>query len=265
MFTKGKKYDLWVSGQGIDITTSVAGFIPFFSLLDSAGTRIAGFRKVNSDTASVVAGTVLDVASFSPIGSAAKGAAKLGNMALNFANLGGSADYKVEEAIYNHFDHDIWISDSRDTVDAKFNYAKDQMMALVQSGDIEIKKAGDYFGEGAFSSYSKSVGWTTRQFDPLTGQYKTFYQNDYYFFKAGGGSCYTSSSGEGQISDIENNIREGALSGESSKPSRETSKPNAIFDSGIRPQHNLSGHGDTPDARVSPSKPIPSRIPGGPK
>jgi len=84
----------------------------------------------------------------------------------------------IAETISNHFNSRLWISDTRNIVDSKFNYAMNAMTQALADGRIKIRNSTDVFGIGAFSGFPV----TTRQFDPLFNQNRTFRRDTYYFF-----------------------------------------------------------------------------------
>ncbi len=105
-------------------------------------------------------------------------------------------DYQVEEAIANQFAVSAWYSDTRDIVDEKFNYAKNNMILLMLNGEVEVKKAVEYFGSDEFEHDYSSISVV----DPLTGRENLYYKNDYYFFMI-------DESASDKIHELEKNMR----------------------------------------------------------
>ena len=91
--------------------------------------------------------------------------------------------YRIEEALYNHIPQSYWISSTRQGVETKFNSAMDEATVLILSGQIEVMRAVDMFGQNAFVNYGSSLFpfWETWQYDPLTGEYRWFERDRYYF------------------------------------------------------------------------------------
>jgi len=97
------------------------------SAISSASQRIAGFREIDYDANSVLGfvSSVTGIIDNDMIITISKWAGR----AISVIAVGKYAydwffahNYQIEEAIYNQFASDIWISDTRDLVDRKFNY-----------------------------------------------------------------------------------------------------------------------------------------------
>ena len=137
---------------------------------------MAGHRRIGVDY-SAIAGTLTYVADLA-IGRTIFGYFSTG--ADIFATLYDwvrRQSYQIEEAIYNQFDSSVWQSNSRRIVDRKFNNAFSWMTQHIASGELEVMRAVDHFGSRAFRDSNR-----IRALDPLTGRYRYYYRDYYYFF-----------------------------------------------------------------------------------
>ncbi len=200
------KYDLFVSPQSLDASRSAIGLIPVLGWMHSLGTafglRLAGYREIDYDLSGVlgfISGGIGYIDN-----NVLKGISKWSGRGLNVIegityawDWFGTKNYQIEEAVFNHFDHDIWLSDSRDIVDSKFEYAMSSVTWWITQGKVEVKKAVDVFGENAFSDGGGNLGMITWREDPLTGRKKIFKKDEYYFFEIEGTDMHSI------ISDLE--------------------------------------------------------------
>ena len=85
--------------------------------------------------------------------------------------------YQIEEAVFNQFSREIWISDTRNIVDSKFSHAMNTMSLAMLEGKIEVRTAVSHFGSRAFMDRDRI--W---RLDPLTGKNRFYNKNDFYFF-----------------------------------------------------------------------------------
>jgi len=183
-------FTLYVEPRWLSNTQTVAGLLPGFGVLNWGGQRLAGFRNVSMDW-TVPVGSVLDVASQLVGGVYGRGISLL-SVGVSYAS--SRPEWQMKEAVYNQFNHRIWISDTRNIVDAKFNYAMNWMDGLLATGNVEVKKAVDYFGSRAFRNTDRI--WRE---DPLTGNNRYFYKDDWYFFA-------TNDDAHGAISRAQDNM-----------------------------------------------------------
>jgi hypothetical protein len=178
--------------------------------LEKSGARwLAGQRAIEYDLtdaaidASGVAGSAIEAlgrgVKNKPVESAGSGLGWLGSI-MEAGSYGYewifTHQYQVEEAVFNHFDRDVWFSDTRDTVDHKFAYAMSAMTALILEGKVEVRQASDMFKSWKFEDYGGISGVMAYQDDPLSGGKKFFHERDYYFSILDCGA-------EGAISKIE--------------------------------------------------------------
>jgi RHS repeat-associated protein len=202
----GGRYTLFVSPQYLDFSQSLIGAIPVlglpFSVLNMAGQRLlGGFRDIDynvTETLGIALGTIEHINNSDILKTMSNWAGKTLD-AVEIAKYPydwyGTKNYQIEEAIYNHFDRYIWISDNRDFVDLKFNYAMQCITSMLATGSIEIRKAVDFFGESEFNNGE------TYQYDSLKGKYNSFNKDDYYFFATDGAAS------DNSISKLEEIIR----------------------------------------------------------
>jgi RHS repeat-associated protein len=214
------KYSLDVTPQWFDVGIDVAAygvgalgaiaFGPLGGLLGVgyagfiwAALRAVGYREIGGNgITSDALGAAINIAGGLSSNPFVKKLGEWVPRTIDFANVIKYAyswlfehKHQIEEAIFNQFDSNIWLSATRDLVDAKFDYAVKNITNLIVSGRIEVRKAVDVFGKDAFSD------GMTKQFDPLTGKYRYYYQNQYYFFALDGNSSIS------YISHLEESIK----------------------------------------------------------
>jgi len=169
---EGGRYTLLVSPHSYNISIDILSIpIPFSNLAIDTFASWAGLREIRSDWNAVVnamqdiGGTLSDVSSFVS--------------AASIVSTIFDQERFLREGIYNTFHHSVWHSDSRDTVDDRFNFAMVQVSALVTVGGAQIMRAEDFFGAAAFRD-SDTITAT----NPLVGptNWSSFHRNNYYIF-----------------------------------------------------------------------------------
>jgi len=192
----GGQFTLFVTPQDLDAIQTAVGLVPFFTPLNSLGQRfLLGHRKIDIDYWTI-SGTIANIADLISKKSI------FGFVSTGFEGITtiydwlGPQTYKIDEAIFNHYNKNVWISSSRNIVDTKFTNAFSWMAHHMAEGNLEIKKAIDVFGSDAFNKNG-----LTLKFDPLTGTDKIFRDNDYYFFAL-------NDSMHGYFNIIENALKE---------------------------------------------------------
>jgi RHS repeat-associated protein len=167
------KFTLFVEPRWLTNFQTGANFIPGVGLGTWGGLRLAGYRGISMDW-TVGVGAVADVASQLVGGKIGAGITLLSG---GISYAASRPEWQMREAVFNQFNRNIWVSSTRDTVDAKFKYAMNWMDGLLGTGNIEVRRAVDYFGSRAFRDNDRIL-----RFDPLTGADRYFNQNDWYFF-----------------------------------------------------------------------------------
>jgi len=171
-------YTLLVESRRTTNYQTVAGVFPGFSLLNWGAQRLFGFRNISMDwtvasgTMADVAGAIANVAGAKPIVGWAITAI---DTSITYFNT--RPEWQMREAVFNQFDSRIWRSFSRDTVDAKFRYAMWWMDSAMSTGQVDVMRARDHFGDNAFIDNDRI--W---RHDPLTGRDRRFEQGNWYFF-----------------------------------------------------------------------------------
>ena len=102
-------------------------------------------------------------------------------------------DRQIREALFNHLDPSVWVSDSRDTVERKLEYAMARVVAQMHLGNITIRNAneiippwqGDHRDESRFTiEYTPVLRFLG--YDPLLGDFRPFPNRTrtyiYYFY-----------------------------------------------------------------------------------
>ena len=175
------QYTLFVAPQWLGATQTAAGLIPFFTPLNAVAQRtVGGLRPINVDYWAI-SGSITDVADaafrtkFGYIGTGLEAIATINDWL-------GPQTYRINEAIFNHYNRNVWHSSSRDIVDTKFVNAFAWMAEHMTTGNLEIRRAIDVFGADAFHDHGRVLGMRSWQYDPLTGRNKLFSQDGFYFF-----------------------------------------------------------------------------------
>lgn len=90
-------------------------------------------------------------------------------------------DVPMNEALQNHFDSKVWRSSTRKLVEEKYFTAISILSALIESGDVEIKKTEEVFNESDFTS-AEILGRHVYAYDSFMGRKEIFLPGHYYFF-----------------------------------------------------------------------------------
>ena len=183
-------YSLFVEPRLLTNIQTVAGAIPGTGVASWGVLRLVGYRNISMDW-TVATGSIMDVASTAIGGKIGVG---ITVASVSVSAVASRPEWEMREAVFNQFHFRIWESFSRDTVDSKFRYSMHWMDTLMSEGLVEVRRAREHFGSRAFAE-SDHI-W---RYDPLTGRYKTFTWNDWYFFPL---TC----AAHGAISSAENNI-----------------------------------------------------------
>ena len=174
------------------------GFIPVYGFVPKIADFIIGKREINDNSLETVAGITSDAISIvntladfdlirssplmdflGPFGTLLDAVSAYNYLDTYFFNNDGD-DWKLEEAIGNQFNRDVWVSTSRQSVINKWIFVKTGLSNLVSTGELVVMKASDYFEtNGCSPSVSGSYYYAP---DYFTGLYRNFDANEYYVF-----------------------------------------------------------------------------------
>lgn len=171
-------YELFITPYLLDSFIYGAGWIPGFSqAYDFLDWAILGAIKINASK-EYLESLGMSVADhfFDDL--------HIGD-AYNFVNglklLESLEDVPMNEALQNHFASKVWRSSTRKLVEEKYFTAISILSALIESGDVEIKKTEEVFNESDFTS-AEILGRHVYAYDSFMGRKEIFLPGHYYFF-----------------------------------------------------------------------------------
>lgn len=171
-------YELFITPYLLDSFIYGAGWIPGFSqAYDFLDWAILGAIKINASK-EYLESLGMSVADhfFDDL--------HIGD-AYNFVNglklLESLEDVPMNEALQNHFASKVWRSSTRKLVEEKYFTAISILSALIESGDVEIKKTEEVFNESDFTS-AEMLGRHVYAYDSFMGRKEIFLPGHYYFF-----------------------------------------------------------------------------------